>query len=573
MRCFLSFVFFLAMVVSACTKNKNLDTNTFYGYTREYVTSLDPILAQDYFSSQMSAQVYEGLYHFKYKSNPLEIEPLLASEMPKISKEGTIYQIPLKKNIYFHPHASFQSNPRMFVAEDFIYSLRRLADARNKSPSFWILENKIAGLDEWRKKLSTGQADYSTPISGLRALSPHLLEIQLTAPNFQFLQTLTMAATFVVPREVVDSSGADFGNHAIGTGAFKLDSWVRGSQLRFSKNQNYQTLKINNEPLPHLEALVIYEITEAQPQRLLFWTGDLDVLQPQKNQQDLLMKKTRLLPQFEKLGYQLILSPSPDITFLVFNNENPYLKNKLVRKALSMVFDRAFAIEHFYNFNAVAAHGPIPPTIDGYNLEHSHLAPDFDIARARQLLVQAGYPDANGLPEFNYEMASSNTAARQLAEFVKNQFALLNIKIRLTANTWPQFNDKIKKKKADLFDYAWNADYPDAQNFLQLFYSKNISPGPNSANYQNSTFDRLYEKSLTLPANKERTLLYKEMEKIIIEDCPWIFQTHRIRPVVAQPWVKNYHFDIMMLDTMKYFSIDTALRSKLKTKGLQLGEP
>lgn len=573
MRNFLGIAFFCCIVLSACTKFAKPNDHLFYGYTREYVSSLDPIHAQDYFSNQMSAQVYEGLYHFKYQSKPLEIEPLLALEMPKISKDGTVYQISLKKNIYFHPHPSFQSNSRMFVAEDFIYSLRRLADARNKSPSFWIVENKIKGLDEWRKKLSTGLADYSTPISGLRALSPHLLEIQLNEPNFQFLQTLTMAATFVVPREVVDTAGADFGNHAIGTGAFKLDSWIRGSQLRFSKNQNYQTLKINNEYLPRLDGLVIYEITETQPQRLLFWKGDLDVLQPQKNQQDLLMKSNRLLPQFEALRYQLILSPSPDITFLVFNNENPYLKNKLVRKALSMVFDKNFAIEYFYNFNAVAAHGPIPPTIDGYNSQHSQLAPRFDIAKARQLLAQAGYPDGQGLPEFNYEMASSNTAARQLAEFVKNQFALLNVKVRLTANTWPQFNDKIKKKTADLFDYAWNADYPDAQNFLQLFYSKNISPGPNSANYKNPAFDALYEKSLSLPANEERTRLYNEMEKILIEDCPWIFQTHRIRPVVAQPWVKNYHFDIMVLDTMKYFSIDLALRSQMKKQGMQLGAP
>ncbi len=573
MRFSLSLAFLLALAVSACTKKNHRETNTFYGYTREYVASLDPILAQDYFSSQMSAQAYEGLYHFKYKSNPLEIEPLLAAEMPKISNDGLVYKIPLKKNISFHPHASFKSSARMFVADDFIYSLRRLADARNKSPFFWIVENKIAGLDEWRKKLSTGLADYSTPISGLRALTPHLLEIQLTAPNYQFLQTLTMAGTFVVPREVVDFAEDDFGNQAIGTGAFKLDSWLRGSQLRFSKNQSYQTLKMANESLPYLEALVVYEITETQPQRLLFWTGDLDVLQPQKNQQELLMKKNRLLPQFAKLGYQLLLTPSPDITFIVFNNENSFLKNKLVRRALSMVFDRAFAIEHFYNFNAVAAHGPIPPTIDGYTSEHKKLAPPYDLAKARQLLVQAGYPNAKGLPEFNYEMASSNTTARQLAEFVKNQFALLDVKIRLTANTWPQFNEKIKKKKADLFDYAWNADYPDAQNFLQLFYSKNISPGPNSANYQNSTFDRLYEKSLTLPPSKERTQLYAEMEKILIEDCPWIFQTHRIRPVVAQPWVRNYHFDIMVLDTMKYISMDTALRAKLKTQGLQLGEP
>jgi oligopeptide transport system substrate-binding protein len=567
----MAFCFFSLLV--ACTPTSKTSDNTFYGYTREYVSSLDPIHASDYFSSQMAAQVYEGLYHYKYQSNPLELEPLLAEGMPEISKEGTLYKIRLKKNIYFHPHAAFQQpEKRLFVAEDFIYSLRRLADARNSSSSFWIVENKIVGLDEWRKKLSTGSANFSTPISGLRALDPHTLEIQLTAPNYQFLQTLAMAATFVVPWEVVEKSGAEFGSLAVGTGAFKLDSWIRGSQLRFSKNQNYRTLSQNNKPLPHIDSVVIYEITESQPQRLLFWKGDLDILQPLKSHQDLLMKKGRLLPELEAKGYQLDLSPSPDVTFIVFNNENPYLKNKLVRKALSMVFDRSFTIQHFYNFNAVAAHGPIPPLLEGYTKSHSALSPAYDVERAKTVLKEAGFPNGNGIPELNFEMSSSNVTARELAEYTKNQFALLNIRLKLNINTWPQLNDKIKKKTADIFDFAWNADYPDAQNFLQLFYSKNISPGPNFANYKNLAYDVLYEKALKLPPGSERALLYSEMEKILIEDCPWIFQTHRVRGVVAQPWLNNYNFNIMVLDTFKYLSIDSAQRAHFQKQGQHLGE-
>lgn len=562
----------LILFLTSCTPASETSNTTFFGYTREYVASLDPIHAQDYFSNQMAAQVYEGLYHFKYKSKPLELEPLLAESLPQISKDGRILTIPLKKNILFHPHPSFK-NPaaRFFVAEDFIYSLKRLADARNNSPSFWLIENKIVGLDEWRKNLSTGTADYSTPILGLRAPSPHVVEIHLSASDYQFLLSLTMSATYVVAREVVESEGPNFGNIAVGTGAFRLDSWIRGSQLRFSKNLNYHSIKDGAQQLPYLDKLVIYEIPESQPQRLLFWKGDLDFLQPTKSQQDLVVKNGELLPQFQKLGYQLHLAPSPDITFLVFNNENPYLKNKFLRQALSMVFDKTFVVEKLYNFNAVAAHGPIPPSLEGYSTENKKVSPSFNVAAAKELLKKAGHPDGKGLPEFHYEMASSNTAARELAEYVKNQFSLLNIKIKLSPNTWPQFNEKIKKKSADLFDYAWNADYPDAQNFLQLFYGKNISPGPNSANYKNPLYDSLYEKALTLPPGAERTKLYIQMEKILIEDCPWVFQVHRTRLVVVQPWLQNFYFDVTVFDTMKYFSINTSLRKKFKEQGLLLG--
>jgi ABC-type oligopeptide transport system substrate-binding subunit len=142
------------------------------------------------------------------------------------------------------------------------------------------------------------------------------------------------------------------------------------------------------------------------------------------------------------------------------------------------------------------------------------------------------------------------------------------VKVRLNANTWPQFNDKVKKNKADIFDYSWNADYPDPENFFQLFYSKNVSPGPNAASFKNKQFDLLYEKSLQLPAGPERTALYIQMEELIMEECPWIFNVHRLRPVLKHAWLRNYKHEVMIADTMKYYSIDSELRAKIKKEGL-----
>ena len=193
-------VFFLSCFVG-CVPQHRADDNTFYTYVREQVQSLDPIHAHDLFSHQMSAQVYEGLYHFHFLKRPLTVEPLLAGALPRVTADGLTYTISLKKNIRFHDHPCFpQGRGRLMVADDFIYSLKRLADPKNRSESFWIVENKISGLDEWRRD----RAPYSQDISGLKALDAHTLQIQLRRPNYQFLQSLTMAATAVVPHEAVE---------------------------------------------------------------------------------------------------------------------------------------------------------------------------------------------------------------------------------------------------------------------------------------------------------------------------------------------------------------------------------
>lgn len=568
---------FLLTTFAGCTRKFDPKDTTLHTYARENINTLDPIHAHDLFSHQMAAQVYEGLYHFHYLDRPLRVEPLLASELPAISNDGKTYTIPLKKNIRFHPHPSFKDpNNRFFVAEDFIYSIKRLADPKNKSESYWVVENKIVGLDEWRKN----GASMEETIPGLRALDDHTLQIQLTHPSSQFIYNLTMAATYVVAREVVDFYRNNFGNYAIGTGAFRLEHWIRGSQFLFLKNPFYSSLRYptsahgedkQNEllqdaesALPLLDRVIVYEIVEPQPQWLLFVKGDLDLLQPHKDYQPFFIQKQKLSLAAQQKKMELELPAGIDVTFIGINNEHPILKNKNVRKALSLVFNRAVSSEKNYNGLVQIAQGPIPPGLDGYDPSYQNPWTQYNVELAKKLLKEAGFPNGQGIPELNYELSSNHTVARQTAELFKQNLSQIGVRLRLITNTWPQFNDKVRKKKADLFEYSWNADYPDAENFLQLFYSHNISPGPNSANYKNIEFDQLYETSLKLPPSPQRTALYKKMVQIIVDDCPWIFGFHRLRPLVKQAWLKNHKYEIMIPDIMKYLKIDGLQRALLQ---------
>jgi len=147
-----------------------------------------------------------------------------------------------------------------------------------------------------------------------------------------------------------------------------------------------------------------------------------------------------------------------------------------------------------------------------------------------------------------------------MTEYFQKSLAAIGIQLKVQTFSWPEFQQSLKNKKGQIWSFAWGADYPDAENFLQLFYSKNFSPGPNDSNYSNPEFDRLYEKSLTLNDSPERTALYQKMSAIVIEDTPWVFGVHRVIFGLSHPWLKNYKPHEFTHGMSKYYRIDTSLR-------------
>ncbi len=147
-----------------------------------------------------------------------------------------------------------------------------------------------------------------------------------------------------------------------------------------------------------------------------------------------------------------------------------------------------------------------------------------------------------------------------MAEFFEKSLAALGIKLKVNQYSWPEFQASLKNKKGQMWGFAWGADYPDAENFLQLFYSKNASPGPNDSNYSNPEFDRLYEKSLTMGDTPERTALYKKMVALVVEDAPWIFGVHRLNYFLVHPWLKNFKRHELEHNVAKYYRIDSSQR-------------
>ncbi len=570
----------IAVASSACTRTKKDAPGTVNLSVQAKIKGLDPIFTDDLYSANEVGRAYEGLLGYHYLKRPYTLIPSLAEAMPEISKDGLTYTFKIKKGVLFHDDPSFkdtQGKGRELTVEDFIYSFKRLADPKLLSTGWWVFDGKIVGLDEWREKATQGKADYAEAVAGLKAVDPYTLQIKLKSRSAQFLYYLAMPFTFAVPREAVEHYGKEFQNHAVGTGAFRLEDFNGNSKITWVKNPTYRKevypadgesddkknglLDDAGKPLPLSERVIVSVFEESQPMWLNFMSGKLDTATiPKDNFSQAITAQGDLTDELKKKSISLNKSPQLDITHFTFNMADPLVgKNKYLRQAMSIVYDERPFIELFYNGRAIPAQGPIPPGLAGYdsNLRNPYRLANVD--KAKELIKKAGFPEGQGLAPIEYNTLSDSTS-RQMTEYAQKAFGLIGVQLKVNTYSWPEFVAALKNKKGQLWSFAWAADYPDAENFLQLFYSKNASPGPNDANYHSAEFDRLYEKTLTMRDTPERTTIYRKMVSIVVEDCPWIFNSHRLTFTLTQSWLKNskpHEFDV---SKAKYYRVDDALK-------------
>lgn len=578
----------MLFVSASCTKKVDDKDTTINAVLRANVKGLDPIRANDLYSSTVIAQIFEGLLQYNYLKRPFELQPGLAEAMPVVTDNGLTHTFKIKKGVKFQDNAAFKDGKgRELTSKDFVYSWRRLADPKNASEGFWIFDGKIKGLNEWAEAMKAGKANYDTPIEGLQTPDDHTLVIKLTQPYYQLYYVLAMQFAGVVPREAVEKYGEEFLNNPVGTGPFMLEKasdWVRGSKITLKKNptwrgETYPTegepgdkekglLEDAGKPMPFAETLVFTELTEDAPRWQNLMKGNFEYAEiPNDNFETAVDKsdRTKINADLAKKGMVLDITPNLDVVYVGINMKDPVLgKNKDLRHAIQLAQDTATLVAKFYNGRGLPAQGPIPPGVSSYDANFKNPYA-FNLEKAKEALKKAGHEGGKGLPEFTYD-GLADSKARQQAEYFAQNMAAIGLKVKINANTWPQFQDRIKTGKAQLFGIAWGADYPDAQNFYQLFYSKNASPGPNDTNFSNAEFDRLYEASLKLPPGAERDKLYTQMRDIVVEESPWIFNVHRVGYRLVHGWVRNFKWTEVQNDTFKYLRIDPKKRAELKSK-------
>jgi len=522
-------------------------------YVVAKIQPFEPADMTDLYTSQIYGDMAEALFSYEYLTDTYVLKPEVAQAMPEVSADGLTYTIKLRKDAYYYDPLKEvfpKGKGRAANAHDFVLSIKRLADPANESGGWWLYEGYIKGLDEW----AAAGADYSAVVEGFKALDDYTIQLTLTKPYPQILYTLAMPFTYPVPQELLDTYGEEFANYPVGTGAYYYDHLesIPDNKYVLQKNpawrgQNFPgaasagkavTAKLGADTLaeyegnalPFCNTVVWNVIEESSVQWLKFLNGELDVSGiPKDNFADTITNNV-LTDEMKSKGITLDINPTLDVTYTFFNMENPILgANEKLRQAMAMAYNHEKALEIFYNFRGENAQTLIPPGLGGYNPDYKNPYASYDLEKAKALLAEAGYPEGEGLPVFKYQMYSTKSAThRQMVEFFIENMKAIGIEVEAVAGDWPTFLERIDSHEVEIGGIAWGADYPDAQNFLQLNYGPNKAPGPNAANYDNPRFNELYEKGAFMQQSAERDALYAEAAQLAAEEVPWIMGVHRL---------------------------------------------
>ena len=486
-------------------ENKKTEKRTVFKYNEmASISSLDPAAARSFENIWIVNQLYNGLVQM---NDSLKIEPSIAKSW-NISNEGKTYTFYLNTNVRYHDNACWPGDKgRKVIAQDFVYTFNRLLDAKVSSAT-----SLLSYVDTAKQK-------------GFRAINDSTFVIHLLKPFTPFLGILTMKYFSVFPEEAVVRYGEDFRSNPVGTGPFQLKLWEEGSKMVLVKNETYFEYD-GNKQLPYLDAVSISFIKDRETSFMNFLQGDLDMVSgiDAINTDEVFTADGKLKDEYNsKLKMQAQYYLKTDYLGFLIDEKSAIvikspLKIKALRKAINYGFDRNKMVKYLRkNLGVPANAGFIPSGLPSFNQELVK-GYSYNPDKVRELLNVAGFPNGKGLPEI---ALSTTELYLELAEYIQSQLSEFGIKIKIDVQKSSVLSEAVANGQVNCFRKSWIADYPDEENFLSLFYSKNASPkGFNYTHYNNAEFDNLYEKAQQELNDKIRYDYYQQMDRLLIEDAP-----------------------------------------------------
>ncbi|MBO4491253.1 MAG: hypothetical protein J5944_07840 [Lentisphaeria bacterium] len=576
----------LPMLFCGCGKEAKEDANHVVMSLGKRITSLDPALAADTTSQAVIGAFYDMPLQYRYRAGEYQLEPGLLARLPELSPDGKTYTCEIRKGLKFQNGPAFHGKPeeaRAITSRDVIFSLLRLADTRLGSPGYWVIRGAVRGLDAFRKATEEARdgdySPYDISCEGFTVIDDLHFQIHLEKPNPRFYYFLALPYCAVVSRTAVEYYGKDFARHPSGSGPFLLEKWeqdyvlemVRNPEFRHETCPDAEDPALRERPLPLADRITCYLVKQPVSSWLMFLQGELDYFAVDADHfESVVNRENKLSPALTKRGITLIQAPELETSYIGFNFADPLLANNLdLRRAITLAFDRDLRILHAAG-RFIPAYGPVPPGIPGYLTKQETAWPEKDLEKARRFMKKAGFPDgidpATGRPlELTFDQAGSDTSYRQTAELLAEDLRQIGIQLKPEYSTRPRFIQKLSQGNMQLFRFSWTGDYPDTENFLQLFYSPNIGIS-NRVSYQDKTFDDMYRKILPMAQSEERNKIYRDMAKYITEQCPWIFEAHTVSFVLTHQWLKNYVPHALAFARWKYLSADSKAREEARRK-------
>jgi oligopeptide transport system substrate-binding protein len=547
----------------------------------------DPAAAHDLYSGTVEQVIFETLLTYDYLARPAKLVPLTAEALPQVTDNGQTYTIKIRKGIFFTPDPAFKGVKRELVAEDYVYSLKRLMDPKIRSPWTWLVDGKIVGLDEQAAAAKeAGAFDYNAKVAGLEAVDRYTVRIRLKQPDYNLSYVLAHEPTSAVAREVVAAYADEGGrimSNPVGTGPYKLAKWIRSSKIFLEANPDYRGFvwdfkagtspedalivkEMKGKKMPAVGRIEISIMEEDQSRLLAFQNGELDLMNMEGPLAPKVLAGGELTPDMQKKGVRLSRFVDPEITYHYWNLMDPVVggltKEKIaLRRAMAMAYPVEEDIRVIRNAQAVEAQFPIPPGVVGHDPNYKSSV-KYDPAGANALLDKFGYkkgPDGwrtlpDGKPLLIRYASRPDSLGRQQDELWKKSYDAIGIRMEVQKDKFAELLKLEKQCKLMMRTAAWIADYPDADNFMQLLYSKNIYQS-NNACATIPEYDKLYEQSLKMPDSPERNRLYREMAKIIEAYAPWRLDISRYRNMLVQARVQGYKKHPILHSEWQYIDV------------------
>jgi oligopeptide transport system substrate-binding protein len=559
-------------------------------------TGFDPVKVSDVYSGAVIDAIFEPLLTYDYLARPAKLVPGVAIALPEVTDGGKTYTLKIRPGIVFAADPVFKGAKRELTAADYAYSIRRFLDPKNRSPYAFLFEGKIAGLDALAEAAKKGaRYDYDAKVPGLEVPERYTLRIRLNEPDLNFSHVLAFPLVGAVAREVVEAYGDETASRPVGTGPYLLKRYVRSSKIVLEANPAYRgktwdfapggdpgdaalVAAMKGKSLPAIGSVEISVMEETQSRWLAFQRGEIDMeSQLAEVAPTFMTGEGRLRPEFEKRGIRLDRSVDPEVTYTFFNTQekvgaehNPlggFSKEKIaLRRAIAMAYKIEDQIRIIRKGQAVRAEFPIPPGVAGHDPAYRSSIP-YDPQLANALLDKFGYkrgPDGfrtqpDGKPLVIRYYSTPSERDRQFDELMKRSLDSIGLRLAIRKDRFPELNKLQDQCRLTMRSAAWLADYPDGDNFMQLLYGPNTGQS-NSACYQSPAFDRLYEKSRSLPDGPERNALYRKMARQMEVDTVWILADSRYRNFLLHPHVQGFKRHPVLFSDWVYLDLSPKAR-------------
>lgn len=501
-----SCIYLLSLIYCCCIGCKNhqhQDKKIFHYNETTGIASLDPAFAKNQSIMWPVHQLYSTLVEV---DENMQIKPLLAKSWD-ISSDNLVFTFHLRTDVFFHDDDAFENgNGRKLTAGDVRYSFNRIMDKNTASPGAWIFNNRVDSIQPFT------------------AINDSTFQLKLQRPFQPILGILSMQYCSIIPVEAVEKYGSNFRSHPVGTGPFAFVAWEEGQALVLKKNDQYFEKDESGQALPYLDGIKVSFFDSKATEFLEFQQRRLDFINDiEASFKDEVLTKTGNLKK-EWAG-KLVLQKHPYLNIEYFgilvDSNNALVKQsplrlQKIRQAINVGFDRRKMMLYLRNSIGIAAEsGFVPAGLPSYDtavVKGYH----YDPLKAKQLLAAAGFPNGSGLPAITL---LTIPIYADLGSYIANELQQVGIKVQVETIQKSLLLEQTSKSQALFFRGSWIADYPDAENYLSVFYSKNPAP-PNYTRYHNDAFDGLYEKAIAEKSDSLRYQLYQQMDQMLINDAP-----------------------------------------------------